>query len=149
MAVLKFKCTNCGNEYSFDAYRKDDTSQTKEYWRNLQGSSYGLCQECYQAKKKAEWEEKNQQATQRSKEQGLPALTGTEKQVSWANAIREKRIKGLNEEIEDDLNSDEEISACKKALELVLSKTEAKWFIDHRYSTPLRLANKLSKGEIQ
>jgi len=157
MAWLKFKCEKCGNEYKFEAYHTNDPSYKKEYWRKLQGEPYGLCPDCYQAKKKAELEEKNRQAMLKAKEMGLPELTGTEKQVAWANSIRQKHIDMLEDEIEtlqEDLENgfdfvEEDIETYKKALKIIRTKTEAKWFINTRTLGTYSLAERLVKGEIE
>lgn len=146
---IRMYCERCGAEYQREVYNKYDNKQTKEFWRSKIGETFGLCENCYQAKRKAEWEEKNKQAMKKASEQGLLQLEGSEKQVAWANSIRQKFIEGLQEEIEDDMNTEEDVQSCKKCLEFILTKTEAKWFIDNRNNTSFRLAKKLSKGEMQ
>lgn len=47
-----------------------------------------MCPECYAKYLKEEREKTNKEAEEKSKEWELPELTGTEKQVSWANTLR-------------------------------------------------------------
>ena len=73
----------------------------------------------------------------------MTTLTGSEKQVSWANDIREKLISKLNiatEMLSDTSFTDEIhpelVSAAKEILPSIMADVEsqesAKWFIDHR-----------------
>lgn len=68
--------------------------------------------EAYQSAIEREDAERKEKAI----ESGLPELSGSEKQIRWALAIREKLLK-------------------KKSLaETAASKTSAKWFIDNRFA---------------
>lgn len=89
----------------------------------------------------------------------LPELTGSEKQVAWANSIRAKRIEGFKKYIKFDLlenldaimatvPEDKKELTLVKANELIanldriLGHTEAKWWIDTQTKISLeQLAN--------
>ena len=85
----------------------------------------------------------------RKEEKGMeyPELTGTPKQVAWANDIREKMVEGMKQALEHRIYmlrkyhseqiSEEKIEKFKEeCLELlkymVETKTSAKWYIEHR-----------------
>lgn len=86
------------------------------------------CPECYRAKA-------NAAASAAKEERGLTDLTGSEKQVAWANSIREGAYKAL-----DCLMPYAQTDEAKKLVESwrdrMNSQTTAKWWIDKRYSMP-------------
>lgn len=61
----------------------------------------GICEECYKNKLQKEREYANQKALERAKEMELPELQGTEKQVAWANTLRDKFVNKIEELIKD------------------------------------------------
>lgn len=98
MAQYKVKYC-CGHEGYVNL-----TGTNKQREQKLRYLEYNYCPDCY-AKQK---EEENKIALERSKEMELPSLTGTEKQVAWANTIRiqaiesiEKWLKELEKKAED------------------------------------------------
>ena len=60
----------------------------------------GLCPECFKKAKQEKMEKEREEAAAKSKEMELPELTGTEKQIVWANVIRVRVIKEYEEKIE-------------------------------------------------
>jgi len=88
----------------------------------------GLCPECYEAKLQADREAANAEAAEKAKEMELPELTGTEKQVAWANTIRVKMIEEAQKlELKGTAKP-----MFYKALDALMHKTKASWFIDNR-----------------
>ena len=74
---------------------------------------------------KAQKETANQIAREEAEEMGLPKLAGTEKQVAWANTIRQEMIK--------ELESRSHFKGYTEALEfMVQHKTKASWYIENR-----------------
>ena len=85
----------------------------------------GLCYECYQTKLEEEREAANKEAAEKAKEMELPELTGTEKQVAWANTIRQEMIKKLEDH--------SHLKGYPDALAyMVQHKVKASWYIDNR-----------------
>lgn len=95
---------------------------------------------------------RKRKAEQAAQQSGLPALTGSDKQIAWASDIRSKMIEALNlaadrartilmridngEAATADLAK---VSAAKNECEdnlasitAILAITEARWWIDHR-----------------
>lgn len=56
-----------------------------------------LCDDCYKAQQQAERDAKNAESAKANAEAHLPTLTGTPKQIAWAETIRAEKIKKLNE----------------------------------------------------
>lgn len=67
-------------------------------------------------------------------EQQLPELTGSEKQVTWAQRIRAEKMGKLNEFMDDLENwaTPEETADYQEAYRRIASKASAAWWIDHR-----------------
>lgn len=78
-------------------------SSKDRLWKKERAFS-GLCSECYKKKLQEERDLENQKAAERSIEMELPNLTGSEKQVSWANTLRLNTI-NVYEEIQAEYES--------------------------------------------
>ena len=111
--VIK-KCTVCGEVYTIE--KKFKSSPEAYNWeQSMSGIEGGMCKKCYRNKKNAE----NVAAVEAY---NLVELTGSEKQIAWANNIRAELVaKAL------------ESKPKKKFFDLVNEKTDAKWWIDHRH----------------
>lgn len=62
----------------------------------------GLCQECYRKEQQRKIEENKKIAMEKTAEMELPELTGTERQVAWANTIRINSIESFTKMIDND-----------------------------------------------
>lgn len=69
---INVKCS-CGHEIEVEVFGSADERENKIKWYENH-----VCSDCYKA--------------QQTADNGLPALTGTEKQISWAESIRAKRL---------------------------------------------------------
>jgi hypothetical protein len=74
---------SCGHEGRVDIIGPGKDRE----WKRERAFS-GMCPECYRKFKEEEKAKENAKAAEESKEMSLPELTGTEKQVAWANTIR-------------------------------------------------------------
>ena len=65
----------------------------------------------------------------------LPTLIGSEKQIAWANDVREKAFTKINENIKKAIVNDEDsvIDFYRKWADDLIKNTSAKWWIEHRY----------------
>jgi len=113
--------------------------------------------ECYECRKAKD----NAAAAAAKEERGLPDLTGSEKQIAWANTIREKAYEALDclmpfasvEKLkvlvghwrrDMDAQMKEKCLASTEIIKPLFdgfknkmdAQTEAKWWIDNRYSMP-------------
>lgn len=100
------------------------------------------CEKC----KQDEWNELCSDSTKVNAELGLPALIGSVAQKQWAEVIRRRKIETLNREIEKEkriyTNGNETLSVLglkdvtreriDAALQVIVSKDLAKWWIDKR-----------------
>lgn len=65
----------------------------------------------------------------------LPQLTGSEKQIAWAEDIRERLVPELLEvrkKYSEARNSSELGDTIVAGIDAILGVTSAKWWIDHR-----------------
>lgn len=113
---------SCGHDGRVDI---TGPSKSRE-WKRERAFS-GLCPKCREEERQLE----NRKAAEKSRELELPVLTGSEKQVAWANTLRlkviEKYESRLTEEISD--SEAELISAMDYILE---NRTDAGFWIDNR-----------------
>jgi hypothetical protein len=129
--VAKYTVTRaCGHEETVVLFGK-----TKDRdWRLENVEPQKLCSECY-AKQLAEQREKeNAEAAEAAKEMNLPELTGSEKQIAWAETIRQKMLVSIDEfifkSVKAEMRNDPQLQA---AVQCIRNKAESRWWIDHRY----------------
>ena len=104
-------CPICGKEYEIS--KKFASGKEARNWEEfMSGTENGMCPECYKESKKKELLESVEKYN-------LPELTGSEKQIAWAEEIRAKLVSKVSKPTE-------------KFFELVNTKTSAKWWIDNR-----------------
>ncbi len=116
--TMYFICETCKQKYSRQTYTATSAKQSKEYWRERADTEFGLCSDCY----KKEQEEKRQQAME---EAGLPEITGSEKQIAWAEKIRFEKYESLQP-------LPKMTPKGIEAYDRLFSTTEAKFWIDNR-----------------
>lgn len=102
----------------------------------------GLCPECYRKSLEEKREKMNRESSEWAKEQGLPELSGTPKQVAWAETIRKKALEGLNGVIERlekggvyanlEKHGDNDVDKLLAVIEYISAVTSAGWWIDNR-----------------
>ena len=86
-----------------------------------------MCPKCYKEHARAEERRKNEEAIAATGAT-LPPLTGSEKQVAWAEDIRAEAVANAVKKLKDDVDKAAIIA------DLCSGKTEAKWWIDTRYN---------------
>lgn len=104
-----------------------------------------MCPECYEKYLEEEREKANNEAAEKAKEMELPKLIGTEKQIAWANTLRqdfiEKSEKINAEELKRFKMWDEDLKGLKleEIPEIVdyilITKNNASYWIDNRNRT--------------
>jgi len=129
----------CGHEGRVQIYGKVRDRQ----WKADREFSK-LCPECWEKELQKRREQENAEAAAKAAEMGLPELTGTPKQVAWANTLRQRLIDTYEEFFDRErrkqrynekygVNMDE-------VLEFILKNhTEASYYIDHRGWTLLEI----------
>ena len=93
-ASIKCTCPECGATHYYTAicYNRREANNWEQY--HADEATTRLCPECYRktaaARRQQEREAENAAAAETAGKLGLPALTGTEKQVAWATTIRQQ-----------------------------------------------------------
>jgi hypothetical protein len=107
------KCHKCGEEFVIykTCYNRREADNFEEY----ASKHYTVCKACH---KKSE-DDKAKEATVNIP---LVALTGSDKQIAWANDIRAKAVANILRYNPKDA-----------FFNLINAKTEARWWIDNRY----------------
>lgn len=84
----------CGHTQVHQIYGTNSHGErdNKQAWLATQ-----ICYDCYKAQQQAERDAKNTESAKANAEANLPTLTGTPKQIAWAETIRAEKIKKLNE----------------------------------------------------
>jgi len=88
------------------------------------------CPDCYKVRLEKERKEASELAAQQAASENLPTLTGSEKQIRWAESIRIKKLESLRKIAGENADNEEMVEKIKFFVERVKTKTEAKWFID-------------------
>ena len=137
MAWYNVNCPECGVEYRVQLYGK-----TRD--REWKFSSWDwTCESC---KEKAR-AEAAREAAEENREQGLPSLTGSEKQIAWAEQIRAAKLeqadKWLSEKVEKHArvlarqfrfpSEDVFVTEIRQATSDMAGQDSAKWWIDRRF----------------
>ena len=116
-------CVTCGKTFDVTTVKANSKEARRfEEWAEVNITE---CNDCKDKRIAAERDAENAKAAENAAEQGWPELTGTEKQVAWANTIRMNeitQIKKLYKRGEMD-----------EAIDFILGeKTTASWWIDNQ-----------------
>lgn len=166
MAKYEVNCSKCGKSYTIQLFGKVKEREWKiNSWNQL-------CEEC----KDKEWEETKEKAYQEGlklqQEVGLPELTGSEKQIKWAESIRagfwkeyeqakesyDNFVKTLSEKdiiIDEMFTNKKEEHRCfyvenENLINCIFNHSESKYWIDNRdvFLRDLVKKEKTTKPEI-
>lgn len=88
MAKAFFKCAKCGTDVLVEGRNRSDADRLAA----SRESRHETCSDCWQAERAAE----NQAALAAASTSGLPALTGSPKQVAWAAKIRQDALPDID-----------------------------------------------------
>jgi hypothetical protein len=137
-ASVKIVCEDCGKVFTWErkCFNRKQADETEEWAKD----HVTQCPSCYGkmmsaiARKKAEKESKA--FAPLLEKYNLPLLTGTEKQVAWADTIRNNAIGKLLE-----------LEPTDSFMEWLRTKNTAKWWIENRDDVgyPLVLAEMCSR----
>jgi len=123
MAKYEVECPSCESTYTVQL-----TGPHRDREWKLENFDW-TCDEC---KEKAR-QEANQQAATANLQAGLPPLTGSEKQIAWAETIRKQKIATLDEAlVRRDLSDRIDADRFHVAVASLKNKTAAMWWIDNR-----------------
>lgn len=145
--MAKYDVTRaCGHEEVVILIGKNSDRE----WRLESVEPQKLCRECWEVEKQRKFDEANAKALTEAVEMDLPVLTGSEKQVAWANTLRQAWIDTANSHSDKGKSNIERLKesqpekaadvekallALLEAIDRVLkSKVEARYWIDSRDS---------------
>ena len=117
---------SCGHTHEYQLYGKSDERTRKIKW--LETQECPACQKAAEAAEAAKKAEEEAAAAKINEELNLPVLSGSEKQIAWANCIRARLIAAAR--VYNDSSSRKII--VDKAIELIASVNSAHTFIDNR-----------------
>jgi|GEM_PF-287588 len=152
MAKYQVECPACNETYTVQLF---GPHRDREY--RLQNWDW-TCDECREKQFKERCRKENEAAAATNEAAGLPALTGSEKQIAWAETIRSKILENVKipteAEFEERLKKLEESGNLERAMEearragfddahhafacqvagvkQVMAETSAHWWIENR-----------------
>ena len=122
----------CGHTKMIQLYGKNSERERKIAWMETT-----LCPECYKAKMEAKREAENEKAAEAAVQRGLCELSGSPKQIAWANTIREKWFAAAEDEM-DTAHPD-----AKAILSYAGQIAESRWWIDNREKEPIYVIDEI------
>lgn len=153
-ATAKCTCKTCGGTfYRFKTcFNRTDADQ----WEEWAAENITECNECYRNRQLAKREKENIEAAKKAEEMGLPKLTGTAKQVAWAETIRMKYMDKINARrakvsekaanLETAERAQLQLQNMDKGVAILLSHTDARWWIDNQ-DWSLKYIMRIAKSE--
>ncbi|MGE5631401.1 MAG: hypothetical protein ACM3TR_09930 [Caulobacteraceae bacterium] len=124
-ASVILKCTECGASYTITKSCYNRTEANK--WESYMQDRDGLCRECWAKEQEA----KRQAVMDACK--SLPDLTGTPKQIAWAEKIR----------------ADKHNMFKGRGFTYIANETSAAWWIDHRNDVESEIYNRFQVAQKQ
>jgi hypothetical protein len=117
----------CGHADTLQLYGPEQ----KREWL-LEKKARGVCPDCYRAQKDAARDADRASALADAVAQGLPPLTGSDKQVGWALTVRRDFLTALDAWLEQNpIRPDPDADPLREAVASVRAEPRAKWWIDH------------------
>ena len=132
-AVATCKCRFCGNTFERVSVKRN--TREADSWKSWAERTFDICPAC----EDRQYAEKVARLAEEAKASGLPELTGSPKQIAWAEQIRAGQMKKIDAYLE------QAKVACDaetlKRIERVLSyirqnMAKASWWIDNRNIGP-------------
>ena len=134
---MKYDVTyTCGHVATIQLYGK--TSERESRIKYLEGNC--VCPECYKAQKDAERKAENEKAAET---RGMQELSGSPKQVAWANTIREKAMQYIDKTMNLE---DERVKNLIQYINTNADTKSASWWIDRRDHGELEVLREIAKA---
>lgn len=140
---------SCGHKGSVSLFGPTKERDSKLGWYERTA----VCPDCYKTQKESERRQKDEQAKQFTDSMGLPKLSGSEKQIAWAESIRAEKLPKAKTAIDkmvtdaeglkkftddpDKLSRLTELDTARRKLsngflENITNQASAKWWIDNK-----------------
>lgn len=87
-------CEWCGK--TFEKVQYCHNRREADNWEEWAERNFTVCPDCWREQKEKERQEANEKAAKENAENGLPTLTGSPKQIAWAEKIRNEMMAYLN-----------------------------------------------------
>lgn len=133
----------CGHKEKINLSGKADRRQ----WMLENVEKQKICYFCYQKELQEKRENENKKAAEEARKMELPELTGTEKQIAWAETIRLSVLK-KTEEVLDNVPEKkkqlEEYGHFLQGIAEIEKQAKASWWIEHRFAITEREVLKLA-----
>ena len=91
-----------------------------------------LCYACWQERAEKQRAAETAAAAAVAAAQGLPALTGSPKQVAWAESLRREKLARIDAALAGAALTAEEKAEADRVVAKVRAQAEARYWIDHR-----------------
>lgn len=128
-------CTHCGATFEVEAVKGN--RRDADSWEAWAVEHYDTCPACELSIRR----EAAAETAKKAAEEGLPQLTGSEKQVMWALSLREAKLEEVSQYVAKTKFKPEDMEIVNACAALVAQQTKASWWIDNRRTSPLRLLN--------
>ena len=132
-AVATCKCKICGTTFEKVAVKRN--TREADSWKSWAERTFDICPAC----EDRQYEEKAARLAEEAKASGMPELTGSPKQIAWAEQIRAGKMKEIGEYLEQAKEACD--AETLKRIEHVLgyirqNMAKASWWIDNRNLGP-------------
>lgn len=132
-AVATCKCKICGTTFEKVAVKRN--TREADSWKSWAERTFDICPACEDKQQ----EEKVARLAEEAKASGLLELTGSPKQIAWAEQIRADQMKKIDAYLEQaKVACDAEtLKRIENVLSYILQhKANAGWWIDNRKDSP-------------
>ena len=128
-------CATCGATFEKTTIKQNTREASR--WEEWAAENIIECDECREKRIAAQRADESAQAAAAASDRGWPELIGTEKQVAWANTIRENAIAEMTKAVRSSMK--EQLNAAIRVL--VTEKRQASWWIDNRNYSALSMTS--------
>ena len=126
---VTYACGHAGTLELFGPYAERQATLAREARR--------LCRTCWEAQRAAEAP---------APDPSLPVLTGSPKQIAWAERIRREQLAAIDALLAQSAIRD--VGMRDKVLAALRGQTAASWWIDRRLASALALLEEISRSVV-
>ncbi len=148
--MAKYEVTyTCGHTDTIELFGRMKDRE----WR-LEREKDKLCPECWKKQLEEDRAKENAEAAEANKTLGLPELEGTEKQIPWAESIRQQILSAIEKEVlgiispEKKKKHPDKYKSILEGVKSIKQHTAASWWIDRRRNTNYNLLIDMINDEV-
>lgn len=127
-------CKHCGETFEKVAIKRN--RREADSWEQWAADAFDVCPECERKQR----EEEVARAAEEAKASGMPELTGSPKQIAWAEKIRVDlmaRFAAYWEQAKVACDDQETLKRIDQVINYILqNKAKTGWWIDNRHNSP-------------